>query len=364
MQNRRLDGRIFRRRISVSDELAKTYLNDIKRAREERSLIDNKIEPKMNFEKGIIKPTIISFYSDFFDNNSYYYNFAQALISRCECFGANYIIEKLESKGSYKGNCLMKPGFILNKLIESKKELIWMDCDTTFKEPFKEFNNLSEDIGMATHSGDMNGIKASPIFFNYTPGAFKILREWELHATKSFELGVPELDHDALKHYVLPKLAGKYSMFLLNSNWRDFCDGKYIFNGNSVVPGKMEIHRAAMKYGDENRLLVTQNIPTIILQYTINDESDSLEHLYKWLSLFSNSCRLSINIISETDITEDPTYKKIYTESGGNVIIGNMETNNDDIIFRIYKQTEPIFGWEKSLITEESKNNIVEDGNS
>ena len=46
MQNRRLDGRIFRRRISVSDELAKTYLNDIKRAREERSLIDNKIEPK------------------------------------------------------------------------------------------------------------------------------------------------------------------------------------------------------------------------------------------------------------------------------------------------------------------------------
>jgi len=169
--------------IKKTGSIAKSIVNSI------QSIPDPSIAKEITLIKSSRKltnlakmtPLIVSFHSDS-NNRNYYLNFAEKLKKQCSQFSVKHDIVKKEPIGDYSSNCLMKPQFILEKLIEYKKPLIWMDCDTTFKEPFAEFNNIGEDLAMATHSGDMTGIKASPIFFNYTVGAFKVIREWVIHS--------------------------------------------------------------------------------------------------------------------------------------------------------------------------------------
>jgi hypothetical protein len=261
--------------------------------------------------------TIYSYYADFQQNN-YYKNYALNLIDRCKKFGVAYNISERTSRGSYGANCLMKPEFVLEKLKESKAPLIWMDCDTDFKSSFSEFNNISEDIGMATHSGDLSGIKASPLFFNYTAGSFKIIREWVVHCRSSFLKGIPELDHDALKHYVLPHLRGNYSVFLLSQNWNDFVHGKYIHNGNSRVDGKMETHRQ-VGVDDDTRARYSRDVKTFHVYFEEKSEIVFSSAL-KFLNNFSDYARLKFHFDQglEKISCSSLEFHKLYTESGGN----------------------------------------------
>ena len=103
-------------------------------------------------------------------------------------------------------NYLIKPEFILEKLLQYKRPIIWMDCDTDFKKPFDHFNEITEDIGMATHSGDMTGIKASPLYFNYSIGAFKIIREWVVHSRAAYNDNIMELDYDVINIIISPSI--------------------------------------------------------------------------------------------------------------------------------------------------------------
>ena len=111
---------------------------------------DTKDSKKSKGSNGIIEPKIISYYSDF-EERKYYEGFAKALTERCKGFGLDYDISEIKSRGDYGSNCLMKPEFILDKIKFYRRPLIWMDCDTDLKEPFPHFNNIAEDIGMATH---------------------------------------------------------------------------------------------------------------------------------------------------------------------------------------------------------------------
>ena len=308
----------------------------------EVNIIEENPEDILN--KGKMEPTIISYYSDFVAGSTYYKDFAIKLMDRCQEFKVNSVIEEIESRGSYGNNCLMKPGFILGKLKSLKRPLIWMDCDTDFKEPFSNFNNVQADIGMATHSGDMEGIKASPILFSYTIGAFRILREWFIHNNRAYEKDLPELDHDALKHYVLPELNGQYSIYLLRNNWQDFCNGRYINNGNSFVPGKREIHKAAMGYGDENRKLVTLDVPTIIVNIITNDDPElALDTLYNWMELFSNKNRIYFNIVgNSSDIIGLPKFDMLSIESGGFLKISDTCLEIEDSLFTLNLSPESL----------------------
>ena len=53
-----------------------------------------------------------------------------------------------------------------------------------------------------------------------------------------------ELDHDALKHSVLPKIYNNISVYMIKENYNDYCNGRFINNGNSIVNGKREVHSA------------------------------------------------------------------------------------------------------------------------
>lgn len=277
----------------------------------------NKVEKIKETESlNLMTPTIISYYADFSDNK-YYENYAHALIERCKKFGVVYDVSELESRGDYGVNCLMKPEFILGKIKESRKPLIWMDCDTDFREPFSHFNGVQEDIGMATHSGELNGIKASPLYFNYTKGAFRIIREWVIHCRACYDLGIVELDHDALKHYVLEFLKGAYTPFLLTDNWNDFVHGRYIWNGNSRVDGKIQIHRK-VGVSDEIRRSYTKDVKHITLFFA-SQNKNVFSSASNFLNKFSDRSRISFNFSPKLllESSENPDFKLLEIESGG-----------------------------------------------
>jgi hypothetical protein len=288
------------------------------------SKIEEKHEDISNEGACSMSTTIISYYSDFSDNK-YYENFANALIERCKNFNLNYDIKNLQSRGNYGVNCLMKPEFILGKIKQYKKPLIWMDCDTDFREPFSHFDGIEEDIGMATHSGDLDGIKASPLYFNYTKGAFRIIREWVVHCRACYDKGIVELDHDALKHYVLDTIKGTYSTYLLSDNWNDFVHGRYISNGNSRVEGKIQIHRK-MGVSDEIRRTYSQDVRSIKILFESEDQS-VFKSALNFLDKFSNRLRISFifpeKLLNESINNKD--FARLNIESGGLVYFDNSD---------------------------------------
>ena len=187
-----------------------------------------------------MKTKIISFFAD--NNHSKYYSSkAKILIERCKKFGVSYDIRELESKGSYMLNCLQKPHFIKDMMKFHNCPLIWIDCDTDFRHPFNEFDDIKEDIGFATHSGRLDGIKASPLFFNNNTNFDLIIDSWIQDCEQGLKKNKYELDHDALKSVTLPKLMGKITIKLLDKNYIDFVNGKYISNGNSVSNDKRAV---------------------------------------------------------------------------------------------------------------------------
>lgn len=193
-----------------------------------------------------MKTKIISFYADL-DKSTYYSDHAKKLEEQCKHFNIPHSIVELPSRGSYMLNCLAKPQFIKQMMEKYDCPLIWMDCDTELKQPFTIFDDITQDVGFATHTGCVSGIKASPIFFNNTTNFTFIIDEWILACEEGLKKNQVELDHDALKHVVLPKIYDKISIFLIRKNYNDYCDGKYIKNGNSRITGKSDIHRKISK---------------------------------------------------------------------------------------------------------------------
>jgi hypothetical protein len=281
-----------------------------------------------SFEKNQMDCKIISYYADF-TPTPYYEKFAKELERKCVLFGVDYDICKLGSRGSYGANCLMKPEFILNKIIEHKKPVIWMDCDTDFRNPFSNFNGIKDDIGMASHNGEIGWITASPIYFNYTPGSFRLIREWLVHCRAAFIKNLPELDHDALKHYVLRVLKGKYSAYILSDNHNDFVYGKYISNGNSRIEGKNDIHSKMKLVTDSNRDSYTAGIPLIKI-YFDGLTSKNIESPYNFLKKFSNYNRMEIVIPQELSKSTD--FYQLMIETGDSVKFMDLNYNNIEVL--------------------------------
>jgi hypothetical protein len=304
-------------------------------------------------------PRIISYYSDFNDTK-YYENFAKILIDRCKLFNLTHDINSLPSRGDYGVNCLMKPEFILDKIKEYKNPLIWMDCDTDFREPFSHFNSVEEDIGMATHSGELDGIKASPLYFNYTKGAFRIIREWVVHCRACYDLGITELDHDALKHYVLDFLKGSYTSHLLTDNWNDFVHGRYIWNGNSRVEGKVQIHRK-VGVSDDTRRSYSQDVKHIKLFFESNDEK-VFKCALNFLNRFSNRSRLSFNFSPKLLALskKNPYFNSLEIESGGSVYFrdenfGNTGVGKTDILISVNNVKDIENDWDLKILSAEDR---------
>jgi hypothetical protein len=183
-------------------------------------------------------PILISYYT----GDQYYERCSNNLKKWCEDLGIPIIIENIPSLGSYWKNTLQKPSFILKKMEEFKKDVIWIDVDTKINQYPECFRKWDSDIILATHTGNLHGIKASPIGIKYNEASISFLKEWEKICLDRINNSDVDLDHDILKYNLLGNLIGKITINIMEDslNHVDFTNGKIIDNGISRVPNKSE----------------------------------------------------------------------------------------------------------------------------
>lgn len=209
---------------------------------------------------------IISFVSDP-PNSNFYSSRVNSLTNKIESLGYDYIITHFENDRQYHQNCCYKPHYILTQLIETGKNIIWIDGDTDLKNGLSDFTSVNEeyDIGLVTYSGDINGFVASPLYIRNNPHSVDLITSWRDRCQNEIESGRCELDHDALKHSILPQ---KRNSVKIRLNWNpqnDLHRGGILVNVNSDVPNKHVILQK-MVLVNERRPFQLTNQDFIIVQ--------------------------------------------------------------------------------------------------
>ena len=86
----------------------------------------------------MMQPIVISFYSDI-EGKDYYSRNAKRLMKQLDNLGIEYDIQEKESLGDYRLNCLSKPEYILNKMRELNRPVIWLDIESRVHQKLKAF---------------------------------------------------------------------------------------------------------------------------------------------------------------------------------------------------------------------------------
>ena len=146
-----------------------------------------------------MKYKVISYFCDV-DDSLYYEKCSVDLTKSLEHFDVPYEIEHLNSLGSYKLNCSIKPKYILDRLEKEDCPLLWFDIDTILLKSPDAFGALSDDVDVAISSAIPNiaGIKASPLLFNNTDNAKSFLRTWIEEINKNISSNKELFDHEPL----------------------------------------------------------------------------------------------------------------------------------------------------------------------
>ena len=192
-------------------------------------------------------PIFISYHT----GSPYYTECANKLVSQVEKLGGRIIMEKVQDTGYYWKNTLKKPKFILDKLNEIKEDLIWIDADTNLLGYTDCMKNWNSDIFAASHTGDLQGIKASPLGVKYNEKMLDLFSKFSDLCNSKVSTNNVDLDHDILKYEILPLYKEKISIEILGCGGSsvDYTDGKYIKNGVSRVLNK----------GAETKITMTKN---------------------------------------------------------------------------------------------------------
>ncbi len=120
-------------------------------------------------------PVIISYYT----KNTVYEKEMEGLIETCDELGLQYDIEGISDLGSWEANCNFKPSFILKKLKELKRPVLWVDCDTAILKKPQEFDcDISFGINEKLDAKDPSKIFAGTVFINYTAKSLSFLKAW------------------------------------------------------------------------------------------------------------------------------------------------------------------------------------------
>lgn len=192
---------------------------------------------------------IISFYCDI-DNRTYYSDHARRFRINCNENNIPHDIRELPSRGEYRLNCLAKPKFIFNILMEKKKPIIWMDVDSIIHAELSVFDGLEDKCDIAfAYQGlppniAANTAKASPIYFTYRDITIQFLQYWieqcELNEKGD---GVKVFDHEILMARVLPVFIPKMRVGALGINYA-------IWPGSNIPEGMQKMITMGIADGD------------------------------------------------------------------------------------------------------------------
>lgn len=173
-----------------------------------------------------MKTEIVSFYCDIGDK-TYYSDHARRLRINCNEHNMPHDIRELPSLGEYRLNCLAKPKFILDILMEKKKPFVWMDVDSILHDELKVFDEMEGkcDIGFAYQAIisnlNLSIPKASPIYVSYNDLVIEFLNFWITSCEENIKSTTQQkvFDHEILMAVVLPIYLPKLKIAALPINY-------------------------------------------------------------------------------------------------------------------------------------------------
>jgi len=141
---------------------------------------------------------VISFYSDI-DGKTYYSDHAKRLSKQLSDLSIPYDFREKQSLGSYQQNCLSKPQFIYQLLIQKQKPIVWLDIDSDVRKSLNVFDQFynNTDIAVACSHPKLHAAKASPIYFAFNSKVLEFLQHWSFLAKQMAKSG-QWFDHEAL----------------------------------------------------------------------------------------------------------------------------------------------------------------------
>lgn len=129
-------------------------------------------------------PLVVSYYTE----GTPYEKEAQDLKASCEKFNLEYEILPVPNLGSWSANCCHKAEFLLKKLEEHKRPLIWTDADSVFMQTPKLLLECHADVALRINDyveiNDKAKILTGTMFFNNTASSKKLLQLWKKECEK------------------------------------------------------------------------------------------------------------------------------------------------------------------------------------
>lgn len=123
-------------------------------------------------------PTVVSFYT----KNTPYESEVTRLVNSCKNYDISFEIEGVDSFGSWELNCAFKPFFILKKLAELKKPLLWIDADGAFVGMPRWVEAFNGDFSVRVHPDLPNDhpskVISSTIFVRPSEAGIGLVRLW------------------------------------------------------------------------------------------------------------------------------------------------------------------------------------------
>jgi hypothetical protein len=141
---------------------------------------------------------VISFYSDI-DGKTYYSDHAKRLTEQLIRFNVPHDIREKPSLGTYQKNCLSKPAFIYQLLVEKQRPVVWLDIDSDVRRPLHVFDQFegNTDLAVTCSVNKLHAAKASPIYIAFNSKTLEFLQHW-MFMTRQMMNNGQWFDHEAL----------------------------------------------------------------------------------------------------------------------------------------------------------------------
>ncbi len=147
-------------------------------------------------------PIIVSYYT----KDTLYEIQVKDLIQSCETLGLAHDIVGIETLGSWSKNCCFKPAFLLSKLMEHRRPIVWTDADSVVMRQPELFLGMGADMAvhMREHlpKDDVAKVLSGTIFINYTSRSKRLLKLWILECKRHMEGKALPLDQEALRDVI------------------------------------------------------------------------------------------------------------------------------------------------------------------
>ncbi len=247
---------------------------------------------------------VISYYADYKPERPYY-KAAIKLGNKLKRWRIPHQIEEVFDQGGYRKNTLFKPSFIYNKLLNTKLNIIWIDCDTNPPSPklIYSFAKTKKPFVAISSSLTLDEMQGGLLKFSYCGVGIKIVNSWYLHCKYASDNDIDDLDHDALKHAILPRFLDNNILTFLKAKNKQVGFGFSSNLDNNVVLEQKKTSNLDYQL----RYQLIDMIDTIHIElFTMND----LENLLKRIKGMEITTGIIIDYC-DNSLLGSPEYKEL-----------------------------------------------------